>query len=93
MPAGPFSGLTVNPGFYGSPFIPEALEKVAELHSAVPDVEIGVDGGIKESNIALVAQVGVDVIYVGSAIFLAPQPDESFHRLLALAHEGSQLEQ
>ena len=26
-------------------------------------------------------------IYVGSAIFLQPQPGESFHRLLALAQE------
>jgi ribulose-phosphate 3-epimerase len=81
--------LTVNPGFYGSQFIPEALEKVVELRRAQPKVEIGVDGGIKENNIAQIAQVGVDVIYVGSAIFLQPQPDESFRRLVALAEEGS----
>ncbi len=81
--------LTVHPGFYGSQFIPEALEKVVELRSTLPGVEIGVDGGIKESNIAQVAQVGVDVIYVGSAIFLQPQPGESFRHLLALVQEGS----
>jgi ribulose-phosphate 3-epimerase len=62
---------------------------VMELRSAQPDMEIGVDGGIKEGNIAQVAQVGVDVIYVGSAIFLQPEPGKSFHRLLALAEEGS----
>ena len=77
--------LTVHPGFYGSQFIPEALEKVVELRSAQPEIEIGVDGGIKESNIAQVARVGVDVIYVGSAIFLQPQPGESFRHLQALA--------
>ena len=82
--------LTVNPGFYGSKFIPEALNKVGELRSAQPDVEIGVDGGIKESNIAEIAQVGVDVIYVGSAIFLQPEPGESFQRLQVLATQGSQ---
>lgn len=81
--------LTVNPGFYGSQFIPEVLKKVTELRSAQPEIEIGIDGGIKESNIAQVAQVGVDVIYVGSAIFLQPQPGESFRHLLSLAHEGS----
>ncbi|MFC2004090.1 ribulose-phosphate 3-epimerase [Chloroflexota bacterium] len=81
--------LTVNPGFYGSQFMPEVLDKVVELHRSQPAVEIGVDGGIKENNIARIAQVGVDVIYVGSAIFLQPKPGESFRRLLALAQKGS----
>jgi len=80
----------VHPGFYGSQFIPEVLDKVVELRSTGLGVEISVDGGIGESNIAEVARVGVDVIYVGSAIFLQPQPAESFRRLLALAREGSQ---
>lgn len=80
--------LTVNPGFYGSKFIPEVMDKVAELRSARPDLEIGVDGGIKENNITQVARAGVDVIYVGSAIFLHPQPRESFRHLLALAQES-----
>jgi ribulose-phosphate 3-epimerase len=82
--------LTVNPGFYGSPFIPEVLEKVKELRHARSDIKIDVDGGIKESNIAEVARFGVDAICVGSAIFLQPQPGESYRRLLYLAREGSQ---
>ncbi|TET74772.1 MAG: ribulose-phosphate 3-epimerase [Dehalococcoidia bacterium] len=82
--------LTVHPGFYGGQFIPEVLDKVVELRSTGLGVEISVDGGIEESNITEVARVGVDVIYVGSAIFLQPQPAESFRRLLALAREGSQ---
>ena len=81
--------LTVNPGFYGSPFIPEVLDKAVELRSTQPNLEIGVDGGIKESNIAQIAQLGIDVIYVGSAVFLQPNPGESFRHLLALAQEGS----
>jgi len=81
--------LTVYPGFYGSQFIPEVLDKVIELRSTGPGVEISVDGGIGESNITEVARVGVDTIYVGSAIFLQSQPAESFRRLVALAEEGS----
>jgi len=76
--------LSVHPGFYGSQFIPGVLDKVAEFRRRCPDMEIGIDGGIKESNIVRVARAGVDVIYVGSAIFLQPQPDESFYRLQAL---------
>jgi ribulose-phosphate 3-epimerase len=80
--------LTVHPGFYGSPFIPEVLHKVAELRRVYPEMDIGVDGGIKEGNIAQVAQAGVDAICVGSAVFLKPQPAESYRRLSALASEG-----
>ena len=81
--------LSVHPGFYGSKFIPEVLDKLVEFRSAQPGVAIGIDGGIKESNITQVAQSGVDVIYVGSAISLQSHPGESFRRLLALAEEGS----
>ena len=81
--------LSVYPGFYGSQFIPEVLDKVAEFHNASPGVEIGIDGGIRESNIAQIARGGVDVIYVGSAIFLQPQPGESFHHLESLVQGSS----
>lgn len=80
--------MTVNPGFYGSKFLPEVMDKVAELRKARPDMEIGADGGAKESNITQIARAGVDIIYVGSAIFLQPQPGESFRRLQALAQES-----
>ncbi len=82
--------LSVNPGFYGSKFIPEVLNKLVEFRNARPDMEIGIDGGIKESNIIQIARTGVNVIYVGSAIFAPPQPAESFRHLLSLAEEGSQ---
>jgi len=81
--------LTVNPGFYGSRFLPEVLDKVAVFGREYPGIEVGVDGGIKESNIAQVAEVGVDFICVGSGIFLQPQPDVSYRRLQALAADGS----
>jgi ribulose-phosphate 3-epimerase len=80
--------LTVNPGYYGSPFIPEVLGKVVELRAARPDIEIGVDGGIKQGNIADVARNGVDMICVGSAVFLQSDPGESFRHLQELANSG-----
>ncbi|MFC1971741.1 ribulose-phosphate 3-epimerase [Chloroflexota bacterium] len=77
--------LSVNPGFYGSKFIPEVIDKIAAFRSEQPDMEIGIDGGIKESNIGQIARSGVDVIYVGSAIYMQPQPGESYQCLQALA--------
>lgn len=81
--------LSVNPGFYGAKFIPEVLDKIAEFHNLRPDIEIGIDGGIKESNITRIARTGIDVIYTGSAIFMQPEPGESFRKLCELARKAS----
>jgi ribulose-phosphate 3-epimerase len=80
--------LSVNPGFYGAKFIPGVLDKIAAFRRLYPGVETGIDGGIKESNIAQIASTGVDVIYVGSAIFLQPDPAASYRRLQALVEPG-----
>ena len=66
--------LSVYPGFYGKEFIPEVLDKITEFRTTFPYIETGLDGGIKESNIAMIAKCGVDFIYVGSAIFLQENP-------------------
>jgi len=55
------------------------------FHKAHPRMEIGIDGGIKEDNIAKIAETGVNVIYIGSAIFRQPQPADSYRRLTRLA--------
>jgi len=81
--------LSVNPGFYGSPFIPDVLNKIKQFRSLCPNMETGIDGGIKDGNITRVAQTGVDYICVGSAIFMQPDPAASYHHLCELAAEAS----
>lgn len=65
--------MSVNPGFGGQAFIPQALEKVAKLKAMVTarglNLEIEVDGGIKADNVAEVVRAGADVIVAGSALF------------------------
>jgi ribulose-phosphate 3-epimerase len=80
--------LSVNPGFYGAKFIPEVLDKIVAFHRAYPKMETGIDGGIKENNIGQIARTGVNVIYIGSAIFLQPDPAGSYRRLTALAEDS-----
>ena len=80
--------LSVTPGFYGSKFIPEVLDKIRQFRKLCPCVETGIDGGVKENNIATIASTGVDFICVGSAIFMQDNPAESFQRLSALAEES-----
>lgn len=80
--------LTVHPGYYGSQFLPEVLPKIDQLRRLTPAVEVGVDGGIKEGNIFRIARLGVDTIYVGSAIFNQPAPDQAYMRLQSLARDS-----
>jgi ribulose-phosphate 3-epimerase len=76
--------LAVHPGFYGAAFIPEVLDKITAFRKACPDMEIGIDGGVKEDNIVRIARSGVDIIYIGSALFRQPEPAEAYKKLKAL---------
>lgn len=69
--------MSVNPGFGGQAFIPETLDKLRTLREWVDatvertgrPLQIEVDGGVKASNIAQIAQAGADVFVAGSAVF------------------------
>lgn len=65
--------MTVNPGFGGQSYISYCDRKIQELKEMIRkrnlSVLIEVDGGIKESNIARVSQLGVDVFVSGSGVF------------------------
>jgi len=82
--------MTVFPGYYGSKFQPQVLEKIAEFRRLYPAFHLGVDGGIKKENVAVLARAGVNDICVGSAIFLQSSPSECFYSLQALAEEAAQ---
>ncbi|HEY4073040.1 MAG TPA: ribulose-phosphate 3-epimerase [Herbaspirillum sp.] len=68
--------MSVNPGFGGQSFIPEALKKIAAVRQRIDasgrDILLEVDGGIKVDNIAQAAKAGADTFVAGSAIFGHP---------------------
>lgn len=61
--------MAVNPGYYGSAFIPEVLDKVRKVSSSKHDFIIALDGGVKLDNILEIKNSGVELVCVGSAIF------------------------
>ena len=63
--------MTVEPGFGGQKFM-NVLHKVKALRSAVPEMDIQVDGGINEEFARLSAEAGANVMVAGSSIFGAP---------------------
>lgn len=61
--------MSVNAGFGGQSFRPEALDRLRMLRTAHPDLLLEIDGGIKQNNIAAAREAGCDLFVVGSAIF------------------------
>ena len=65
--------MSVEPGFGGQKFMPEMLDKVRKLRSAIDeqglDTLIEIDGGISADTIAQSAEAGCDAFVAGSAIF------------------------
>lgn len=70
--------MSVNPGFGGQQFIPNALLKIAELRRMAvelnPDLLIEVDGGIGIHNAGLLIKAGANVLVAGNAVFSAASP-------------------
>lgn len=75
--------MSVNPGFGGQKFIPEALEKLKAVRKRIDatgkDIMLEIDGGVKVDNIAEIARAGADTFVAGSAIYGAGK-DTDPHR-------------
>lgn len=71
--------MSVEPGFGGQKFMPEALERIRTLKKEIGQrpILIAVDGGIGPDNIRQVVEAGADVVVAGVAIFGAPDPREA----------------
>lgn len=74
--------LSVNPGFYGAPFIPEVLTKIKEFKMRYPATATAIDGGVKLDNLSDILATRVDMVCVGSAILKAVDPAAAYSRFL-----------
>ena len=70
--------MSVNPGYGGQEFIPNALNKVRQLCRMRSErrlnFAIEIDGGVGAGNIADVAKAGVDWVVAGSSVFHSSDP-------------------
>jgi ribulose-phosphate 3-epimerase len=72
--------MSIVPGYSGQAFMPDALERIAELRSLV-EIPIEVDGGIGEDNVRLVHAAGASVVVAGSAVFGGDDPVAAYRRI------------
>lgn len=63
--------MTVNPGFGGQTFMPDQLQKIADVRSMIgqKNIYLEVDGGINPKTAKLCRNAGADVLVAGSAVF------------------------
>ena len=61
--------MTVNPGFGGQAFIPEMVEKIANIRAMLGERDLEVDGGIDAESAGVAAQAGANVFVAGSSIY------------------------
>lgn len=78
--------MSVEPGFGGQSFIPESLEKIAQLRAMAREMGLGtiieVDGGLSSHNAGAVYGAGADVLVAGNAVFGAADPQTEIVKML-----------
>lgn len=75
--------MSVEPGFGGQKFIPEALDKIRWLREHKPELDIIVDGGINEETAKLCREAGANILVAGSYVFGAQDRGEAIQSLRA----------
>jgi ribulose-phosphate 3-epimerase len=74
--------MSIHPGYSGQTFLPESLDRIAELREGLPEaVFVQVDGGITAENVSDVRRAGADLIVAGSAIFDREDLPRAYRRL------------
>ena len=77
--------MSVFPGFGGQKFIPCALDKLREIRAIIDasgkDIDLQIDGGVTQENVAEIKAAGANVIVAGSAVFKAENRAEMIEKL------------
>ncbi len=87
--------MSVNPGFGGQHFIPQALDKVRELDRERRDrrlqLPIEIDGGITLENLPEVIRAGCDWVVAGTSIFHSPDPAAAVAEMRQVARDATEV--
>ena len=77
--------MSVNPGFGGQKFIPEAINKVKELNKIKTSKNLNfiieVDGGVNSDNAPQLSEAGANALVAGSFVFNSNDPLSTIHSL------------
>ena len=75
--------MSIEPGYSGQPFMPEALPRIRRLRELLGDgVPIQVDGGLGEENARAVHDAGATLLVAGTSIFEHEDLPRAYRRLV-----------
>jgi ribulose-phosphate 3-epimerase len=84
--------MSVNPGFGGQRFIPDALKKVRQLRELRErenyTFRIEIDGGIGPENIGDVVRAGAEILVAGTSVFHSADPAAAVRSMMHQANEA-----
>lgn len=85
--------MSVNPGFGGQSFIPEALVKLSQARALIGgrDIDLEVDGGVTADNAREIVAAGANVLVAGSAIYAGNDPATYAGRIQAIRDAATNL--
>jgi ribulose-phosphate 3-epimerase len=85
--------MSVNPGFEGQKFIPNALDKIRRLDRIRKERRLGfaieIDGGVSAENTAEIVQTGCDWLVAGSAVFHSADPGAAVKEMQQIAGDAA----
>jgi len=85
--------MSVNPGFGGQTFIPNALKKIQALAWRRKELglnfAIEIDGGVVLENAADIVRAGCDWLVAGSSVFHTSDPGSAFQNLQRTARDAT----
>lgn len=81
--------MSVEPGFGGQKFMPQAMDKIAVLRERAGDgLMIQVDGGVDANTAPLCTRAGADVLVAGSAVFGKKDRKEAISAIRSACEHG-----
>jgi ribulose-phosphate 3-epimerase len=81
--------MSIHPGYSGQMFMPESLERIAQLRQELhPNLFVQVDGGISDENVADVRRAGAQLAVAGNAIFRTEDYPRAYRRLVKVFAEA-----
>jgi len=77
--------MSIEPGYSGQAFLPEALDRIKRLRELLPETPIQVDGGIGPDTIAPAHEAGAKLFVAGTSVFGTDDVSRAYARLVELA--------
>jgi ribulose-phosphate 3-epimerase len=75
--------MSIEPGYSGQPFMPEAYERLRRLRELLPEtVQLQVDGGVNADNIGEARAAGANLFVAATAVFGKGDPAVAYRGLV-----------